>query len=638
MADIDISKIPAPPNSTSDTPTDPMANGNYDVTAWNVSKGRWERTNLNAVSSGNYVTENEWRNFGGPSANESDRLDKLKNELGDSKGNLSNLQTKREYILGLKNAALKGKPLPKAVGYNINVSDWKSELSKVDSLIKDEQNNIDNTINNIKPLDSFFSASESKKTVTQRLKDAKKDLERAKNFGDSADIKAANNKLSEITKESNTVESDVAKAKLDSSKSNFTNKNPKPFVNQKPVNNKVTISNTDQTDSFFKGLTIVDENGNLSVQGFDTKKNVVDIYLVPQINQFSFSQQKGGIDQKHYTSIAEARAEYLKSIGPEGLNNLKKSLLTANFINATQYKNDDYVAGLNDAIRRFTVSSVQGYQYENKKSPGTLESFINNYSSKSGINLTKTTSNINFSTRTESDTLVNGYFNGLLGRFATQNERDQYFKELHAAENKAVANQTITRDTEGAARNVVNVGSVLTDADRLVIAGKIAKPYLTGTNIDKVISGGGTAAQNIRDMEAYGNAYGIKLDPAMALNYVADSLTPGSSLDKQKERIRQTSMTMYKNLKDHISGGGTVADIAQQYQRSKMNILELPASQSDVMDSDIQNALHDPKGLMSITDYNLSLYKNPRYRFTAGAHDKGARMATSFLQSMGLMT
>lgn len=633
MADIDISKIPAPPNSTADTPTDSMANGNYDVIAWNVFKGRWERTNLNAASSGNYVTENEWRNFGGPLANESDRLNKLKDELGNSKSNLSNLQTKREYILGLKNAALKGNPLPKVIGYNINVSNWKSELSKVDSLIKDEQNNIDNTINNIKPLDSFFSASESKKTVTQRLKDAKKDLERAKNFGDSADIKAANNKLSEITKESNTVESDVAKAKLDSSKSNFTNKNPKPFVNQKPVDNKVTISNTDQTDPYLKSLTIVDTNGSLSIKNTDAKP----VYFIPVKPNNIFPGQKVEINSNQYTTLASAREAYLKSIGPNGIDNLKKSLLASGYINSTQYKTNDYIAGLDASINDFSVTSLQGYQFENKKDFGTIESFIASQQKKSGINLTKTTSNIDFSTRTESDTLVNGYFNGLLGRSATQNERDQYFKELHAAENKAVANQTITRDTEGAARSVVNVGSVLTDTDRLVIAGKIAKPYLTGTNIDKVISGGGTAAQNIRDMEAYGNAYGIKLDPAMALNYVADSLTPGSSFDKQKERIRQTSMTMYKNLKDHISGGGTVADIAQQYQRSKMNILELPASQADVMDSDIQNALHDPKGLMSITDYNLSLYKDPRYRFTAGAHDRAAQMANSILQSFGLV-
>ena len=59
------------------------------------------------------------------------------------------------------------------------------------------------------------------------------------------------------------------------------------------------------------------------------------------------------------------------------------------------------------------------------------------------------------------------------------------------------------------------------------------------------------------------------------MNYVADSLTPGSSIDKQKERIRQTSMTMYKNLKDHINAGGNVADVALNIQRAPDGTIQL---------------------------------------------------------------
>ena len=210
----------------------------------------------------------------------------------------------------------------------------------------------------------------------------------------------------------------------------------------------------------------------------------------------------------------------------------------------------------------------------------------------------------------------------LLGRPSTPQEEEAYYVKLHAAEQKAV--QTVSNGT--------TTGNQLATADHVLMAADVAKASLKGTDAEKLLTSGGRAATDITTLQQYASSYGVQMSAADALKYVASGLGQQDYIKKQEERIRQTSIALHPQLKDHILAGGTVQDIADQYAYAKKQKLGVAVPVSTA-DKDVMDAV--TKGI-SISDFNTQLQARPEWRKTAEAHNTVDNFINNIAQTWGL--
>jgi len=71
------------------------------------------------------------------------------------------------------------------------------------------------------------------------------------------------------------------------------------------------------------------------------------------------------------------------------------------------------------------------------------------------------------------------------------------------------------------------------------------------------------------------------------------------------------------------------------YLQSRANILEEDADTIDI--KELKDVAKDPKGMMNLYDYEVSLRQNPKWRFTKNAQDTLANVANRLAQTFGLV-
>jgi hypothetical protein len=230
-----------------------------------------------------------------------------------------------------------------------------------------------------------------------------------------------------------------------------------------------------------------------------------------------------------------------------------------------------------------------------------------------------------YSSRGDASRMLDGYFNDLLGYGATPEEEDAFYKELRAAEDKAF--RTVTDGRTG-------VGGFLQDADRLLIAAKVAKKNLKNTDVDTLLNSrqGSQVAMDIADLQATADAYGIDMPASEALKYVVAGVGQKDYIAKQEQRLRQLSMTMHPYLKDHIAAGGTVKEVADEYGRTKANKLGVVVTNA-TKDKDIMSAVASGK---SVVDFERELQMDPLWRKTPEARKAASDFANTMIQTFGL--
>lgn len=233
-------------------------------------------------------------------------------------------------------------------------------------------------------------------------------------------------------------------------------------------------------------------------------------------------------------------------------------------------------------------------------------------------------------TRGDADEEINSYFFEYFGRTATKKEREEYFVDLNKAERKA---SVVTTATETSA---TETGTLIDKNDKFFIFGKIAAPVAKGTDIEKLLKGGGAIAQNIIDVKQFAAANGIRLTDSEARNYVNSTLTNrGVNMNTIQTKIRATSQSLYSNLDLTATD---VEDLGRQFARQKEEMLELTPGSVSIFDKDVQAALTNGgnKGVMSLSNFNVAMKNKTEYRYTQGAREEAARYATSILESFGL--
>lgn len=376
-------------------------------------------------------------------------------------------------------------------------------------------------------------------------------------------------------------------------------------------------------DEFSGGINPADYNiytdtaGNTYVTGTGSTK---EFFVVPP-------KIAGGTINAPVADINIARNKLIEEFG--GTEQLKVALKQAGF-NSGNFYND-----ANGFLRAYSVQSMQAYI--DGKGKGSLPTFAQAAKSIAAQNLagaTKTRIEQNFTDRVGADRYINVYMMDMIGRPATAEEKIAFYKSLNAAESKTRTATTTVADGQGGYKTVKSVGSSLTDTDRLLLATGVIKKSLKGvTNIDDILSGkkGSKIATDISGLRRVANDYGLPLDSMSAFKYALDGLGQTDLIAKQTERLKQLAIQMYPTLKDHILGGGTVKDVADQYAYARSQKLGVVIKDS-TQDKKVMKAVTSGQTLV---DWDKEMQGEEAWGKTPEAHNIAADFTKTFLSAFG---
>ena len=385
----------------------------------------------------------------------------------------------------------------------------------------------------------------------------------------------------------------------------------------------------DVADERLKGYAI-ESSGNVILNG-------ERIYFVDTKNA------DGSTTISQYKSIISARDAFLKNYsGPGQLESLKQQLVPK-WITKEQLEQNDWLSGLDNAIAQYTFDAATKIQIEGvsevpfeswfKSAKGSART--GELTSKAG---TFKDTDIILTTAGDAYNEINDYMIDAVGREATQEEKEEYYKDINAKEKKSAVETVSTRDATGKKTTSTRKGAAFTREERLNSQNAIVIKALKGTDAGEILASakGSQVAVQIAALQKAGAEYGQPLTAGEALKYVIAGGTERDAIAKQTERMRLNSITMYGNLKDHITNGGNVKDIADQYALIKSKKLGIPITDA-FNDKDVQMALTRDGGLMSTAEFSRQMQANPLWRQTAEARDTAADFANTILKSFGFM-
>lgn len=313
----------------------------------------------------------------------------------------------------------------------------------------------------------------------------------------------------------------------------------------------------------------------------------------------------------------------------------KNGLISEDTYNKRNVSADDFNKGLLYSVRKFSIETVDKYTLQGDKKPVNFTDYL-----VSGFTPAKPTVKTSYDSivtrRQDAAEDADQFFMARLGRNATKQEEDEYYKLLRDAEKKAVQSVTTKYDADGNKIGSTQTGELMSDLDKTLLLGKVAGKAIEGSDIDTLLKAGGKAADDVNSILSYARNYGVVLSREQAMNYVANNFKKGQNIDASKSKILQIakSQPQYSAIADKISDDVSVKDLAGNYIYQKAQTLELNMDAIDVFDKDIQDGL---TGNLSITDFNKKLRQNPAWANTKNAKEEAANYATDILKSFGLM-
>jgi hypothetical protein len=408
-----------------------------------------------------------------------------------------------------------------------------------------------------------------------------------------------------------------------------------------------------QTDPFFKpftemnlGVTVDPETGKTKVMNKDGE---VFIYVGPGKSKPSprgSYLKTRDMEKDNQIDVINDFDTIRKNIindataTPGGIDALFEKLYKNGLLSEETYKSknisaDDFNTGLLYTVRKFSIETVDKYTIDGVKKPMEFGEYLS-----MGFKAAKPTSKTAYESivtkRQDAAEDADQFFMANVGRNATKEEENAYYELLRDAEKKAVQSVTTKYDAEGNRMGSTQTGELMSDLDKTLLLGKVAGKAIQNSDINTLLSAGGSAAKDVNSILSYAKNYGVVLTKEQAMSYVANNLKKGQNVDATKAKILQIakSQPQYAAIADKISNDVSVKELAGNYIYQKAQTLELNMDAIDVFDKDIQDGL---TGNLSMTDFNKRLRKNSAWANTKNAKEEAANYATDILKSFGLM-
>lgn len=133
------------------------------------------------------------------------------------------------------------------------------------------------------------------------------------------------------------------------------------------------------------------------------------------------------------------------------------------------------------------------------------------------------------------------------------------------------------------------------------------------------------------------NAYadnGVPFNADSLAKLTIESAVNPDRLKGNLNLINLQAKTYFPALADKIDKGYTVKQLLSPYLQTRANILEEDADAIDL--KELQSVAKDPNGLVGLYDYEISLRKDPKWRFTKNAQDSLGSLARDITKMFGL--
>lgn len=357
--------------------------------------------------------------------------------------------------------------------------------------------------------------------------------------------------------------------------------------------------------------------------------------LVPQY----FYIQPDGRTWSKATSVEIVR-QYKSEYAKKGnLESLRKQLKDKGFLSQKEYDTRDEAAFNNrllEAATSHSVEQIQKFTLEGKTSFAPFSSWLTGRASSADGSAPNAQREL--TDKLNAGQEIDDFVMQMIGRQATNDEKTAYYNKLNTEQKKAIRKTTVSGGLQ------TTTGDLLDSGDKYRIMADVLTPSIRNTSLEDITKYGGRVASSMMELKETAKDYGIELSSKDALNKVLRTFTTGGVLDTgaidgEKALIKELSKSFYKNLAVEIDRGVKVSDIASQFAAYKSKILETPSEGIDVFDKDIQDALHNNngQGVMSFTDFQVKMRKDPRWSKTQNAREEASNYATDILRSFGLM-
>ena len=404
-----------------------------------------------------------------------------------------------------------------------------------------------------------------------------------------------------------------------------------------------------------KGLSLTNQpDGSSWVSGEEGGDNTPQyIYIGPETRTPLFMKEKAGQLASDYTpstsdfDVLRRRIIQDSIKSPRGLKGLFDDLrgaglkITQKDYNTLDTTSSSFGKSLAYALQKHTKAMVDDLeQNKNNINPKSFFKYMQEDLKDSGIGGPEVSYNEYATKRDEAESDLNRFFMDNLGRGASNEELNKYYKDLRALEKKNAQVTTKTETDSGGTSEVTTGKYKLGETDILELQRKIAGKALDGSDVDVIVKGGSKAAQDINKVLAYAKEYGVAISNKDALGYVANELKLGQKdMAKVNAKLLAISKATYSNLSDVLSEDVSLKDLAYNYRNSMQEILEIDANQIDTMDRTIQTALKNNgnKGAMNLTEFERLLKQDARWGKTSNARETASNYANNILKSFGLI-
>ena len=243
---------------------------------------------------------------------------------------------------------------------------------------------------------------------------------------------------------------------------------------------------------------------------------------------------------------------------------------------------------------------------------------------------------ISVTTRAEATADMNAAFMEQFGTSAPKEVIAAYYNELRALQSTRISggeskDKSTTVNIQGVSGSEIKALQnkyVSANATALITASAAGDPKATAA-----LQRGNFGITYTTLKNAYAeNGMPINIQALNKL-VIESSVNPGL-LKSNLNLINMQAKVYFPALADKIDKGYTVKQLLTPYINTRANILEEDPDSIDV--STLKSVASDPKGLVGLYDYEISLRKDPKWRFTKNAQDSFGSLARDLTKMFGL--